>query len=490
MKLFHSILVLGASLYPQVYGESGVHTNDIGYGPSSPVPTAATSPAGVPADVLGDGDNAALNAYCLHSGCYTSTILITRTFTLPTISKVSWPTKWPHPTKWPYPTKWPWPTDWPTKWPEDPKTVTETVTETITVPGPPTTITVRVTETITVPYTTTVITTVVSTDIRTTVIEETEFTTVTVTDEETVTLPPTTIIDEETVTLPPTTIIDEETVTLPPETIVTTLPPVTTTIIITLPPVTSVVTTTLPASTITLPGSVTTLPAETITITTTLPASTVTETTTIPGKVTTIIQTVPATRTLTGTDRTVTRTVTQISVCPSRTVNPTFTPRQPLPSNYLWGCPPGSLCRPNRTPEDGDCNFEVGPPSLNFFCSLDECKAIPPLHPPQFWGPPVVGDRVEKFIISPGYYNLDPRKFGLDFDIFVHANSSDSLDLRKRQSNEPVPAVCYEDCNNCALEGERKNLSPELCESGSIFLNFLEHAKLVLIVIITWAGYI
>ncbi|KMU82223.1 hypothetical protein CIHG_00009 [Coccidioides immitis H538.4] len=298
---------------------------------------------------------------------------------------------------------------------------------------------------------------------------------------ETVTVPRTedhtvTVTDEETLTLP------QDTITLPPETItdVTTLPPETTTEVVTLPPVTSTITTTLPPDTVTVPGGVTTLPPRTITVTTTLPASTVTRVTTLPPRVSTIYQTVSHTKTIPGTDRTVTRTVDYISICPSRTLNPTFTPTAPVPSHYIWGCPPGTLCRPRHGPEDGNCNFEVGLPGADFFCSPEECGPPLPERPPQYWGEPVFGTQVEKYVVSPGYYYLDPRMFGLDFDVFVFDNTTSEYSehgLHKRQGDIQLPPNCMDECSNVALPIQSGISRDELCLIGSDFLQFVSECR-------------
>ncbi|GAD95953.1 hypothetical protein TERG_08225 [Paecilomyces variotii No. 5] len=102
-----------------------------------------------------------------------------------------------------------------------------------------------------------------------------------------------------------------------------------------------------------------------------------------------------------------------LSLCPTLTVNPTYTPATPLPSDYLWGCPPHKLCHPKRTAADGDCNFAPGPPADTYFCSPDECISSPPILPP------VSPDEPGKYIVSPRYYYLNPTQFGLDYGIYA-----------------------------------------------------------------------
>ncbi|EER29779.1 hypothetical protein CPC735_000350 [Coccidioides posadasii C735 delta SOWgp] len=439
MRFFRSFLLLSAPLYPQAYGQGEAYTPVLeSHGSGSQVPSTRNSSLPASTDLPSPtqiedvtssavyasrpaDDSDSLEVYCLHSKCYTSTRLITRTFSWPT----HWPSKYPEP-----PCHDPWCWWW--------KTVTKTIVKTETATEVVTEITTDIeTETVTVP--------------------------VTVTDEETLTLP------QDTITLPPETITD-----------VTTLPPETTTEVVTLPPVTSTITTTLPPDTVTVPGGVTTLPPRTITVTTTLPASTVTRVTTLPPRVSTIYQTVSHTKTIPGTDRTVTRTVDYISICPSRTLNPTFTPTAPVPSHYIWGCPPGTLCRPRHGPEDGNCNFEVGLPGADFFCSPEECGPPLPERPPQYWGEPVFGTQVEKYVVSPGYYYLDPRMFGLDFDVFVFDNTTSEYSehgLHKRQGDIQLPSNCMDECSNVALPIQSGISRDELCLIGSDFLQFVSECR-------------
>ncbi|KMU82043.1 hypothetical protein CISG_09270 [Coccidioides immitis RMSCC 3703] len=397
MRFFRSFLLLSAPLYPQAYGQGEAYTPVLeSHGSGSQVPSTGNSSLPASTDLPSPtqiedvtssavyasrpaDDSDSLEVYCLHSKCYTSTRLITRTFSWPT----HWPSKYPEP-----PCHDPWCWWW--------KTVTKTIVKTETATEVVTEIITDIeTETVTVP--------------------RTEDHTVTVTDEETLTLP------QDTITLPPETITD-----------VTTLPPETTTEVVTLPPVTSTITTTLPPDTVTVP------------------------------------------------DRTVTRTVDYISICPSRTLNPTFTPTAPVPSHYIWGCPPGTLCRPRHGPEDGNCNFEVGLPGADFFCSPEECGPPLPERPPQYWGEPVFGTQVEKYVVSPGYYYLDPRMFGLDFDVFVFDNTTSEYSehgLHKRQGDIQLPPNCMDECSNVALPIQSGISRDELCLIGSDFLQFVSECR-------------
>ncbi|EXJ78249.1 hypothetical protein A1O3_09410 [Capronia epimyces CBS 606.96] len=136
-------------------------------------------------------------------------------------------------------------------------------------------------------------------------------------------------------------------------------------------------------------------------------------------------ETITATATITSASVVVSveyRTITQsctftttplvgLVLCPSRTINPTYTTSTALPTDYLWGCPPGTLC----TPKQIDCNFEQGLPADSYYCSPDDCKVPPPL-------PPLIDDEdphnCTPVIPIEGYFDLDPRPFGLNYNIF------------------------------------------------------------------------
>lgn len=50
--------------------------------------------------------------------------------------------------------------------------------------------------------------------------------------------------------------------------------------------------------------------------------------------------------------------------------------------NDRWGCPPGWICKPLQE----NCDFELGTPDRNFYCSPNECVPAPGLPPPLNWG--------------------------------------------------------------------------------------------------------
>ncbi|KIW15370.1 hypothetical protein PV08_05416 [Exophiala spinifera] len=109
--------------------------------------------------------------------------------------------------------------------------------------------------------------------------------------------------------------------------------------------------------------------------------------------------------------------LTGLVTCTSRTVNPTYTPKAPLPSNYLWGCPPGTIC----TPPQIDCNWEQNPPADDYVCSPKECKPLPDFDIPTDWNTtwpnPTEAD-CAWYEPTLGYFHLDPRLFDLSFAIF------------------------------------------------------------------------
>ncbi|KAF9882755.1 hypothetical protein FE257_005314 [Aspergillus nanangensis] len=155
----------------------------------------------------------------------------------------------------------------------------------------------------------------------------------------------------------------------------------------------------------------------------------------------------------------------QVSICPSRIINPSYTPPWPQPTDYTWGCPPGLLCHP----EEKACNFEAGPPADSYRCRPEECIPLPPLLPPQSWS-----GRIGTFDISPGYFNLNPALFGLSHRIFRFPMG---IELGRRIEPLTVPGDCYPECNDAMLEAQ-KGKRPELCESGSAFYRLLDNCKL------------
>lgn len=347
----------------------------------------------------------------------------------------------------------------------------------------------------------------------------------------------TTITEDGSVTTLPgqVTTLPGETVTLPGE--VTTLPGDT----VTLPGEA----TTLPGETVTLPGDITTLPGSLTTLTesgtiitttldgslttitqeastfteivpTTLPGSIITSvvTTSLPGLSitvteagTTVISTQPGSTstftttfsvpavTITAPGSTV--TITEAFVCPMPTNTPgvPVTPQNTGP-NAVWGCSPGYVCDP---PKPAGCNIWANPPNADYLCDAKNCIPSPNFNPVEWpentttWYPP-----------TKGYFNLNPRAFGLDYTIFVKriitttitkhhhtfvatlttgdwaskaslshfATSAPPVSKRaiiQKRDQTIVPAVCFADCNNCFIEAQRVGKSDALCDPDSAF---------------------
>lgn len=181
-----------------------------------------------------------------------------------------------------------------------------------------------------------------------------------------------------------------------------------------------------------------------------------------------------------------------MSVCSTLVSNPTYTPSSPLPSDYTWGCPPGFLCYPSRTGSREGCNVEAGLPADGYICEPSDCIPAPPLIFNQSWASDANGHH---FNFSQDYYNLNPEDFGLNYDIFrteeqhnatqgkrdVMPLGADSLGLfsemvAKRDLSD-IPGVCFNDCNDAALEQQSTGKKPELCESDSAYLLDLGNCK-------------
>ena len=219
--------------------------------------------------------------------------------------------------------------------------------------------------------------------------------------------------------------------------------------------------------------------------------TTVTVPVTIPITVpTTVVESVTVTSTA----------LTQIVLCPSRTVNPTYTTSN-IPANYLWGCPPGTVCTPPKI----NCNFEQNPPADTYYCSPDECKPIKPEKIPELNALEAsAGDACGPYpTLSDEPFNFNPSSFGLGFTIFecggcwaqtcTECSSSATETVtdyvtvvptttkapkpphsysskQKRQAQSPLPAACYAKCNEC-LQIAIADGKPADCSAGSDFSN-------------------
>ncbi|KAJ5218455.1 uncharacterized protein N7498_000554 [Penicillium cinerascens] len=195
----------------------------------------------------------------------------------------------------------------------------------------------------------------------------------------------------------------------------------------------------------------------------------------------------------TQTQSSIGTTTASFSVCPTLIANPTYTPTSPLPTDYTWGCPPGYLCKPPHTGDRAHCNVEAGLPAASYVCSPSECIVSPPLVSEQ--GSNAVGHH---YNVSDEYYNLDPEDFGLRYSIFKGSEESTTA-IRKRdlitldgsgislwnvfssqrikRDISDIPGVCYNDCNDAALEPQEIGKIHELCESDSAFMVELGNCK-------------
>ncbi|KAJ5698028.1 hypothetical protein N7462_000033 [Penicillium macrosclerotiorum] len=167
-------------------------------------------------------------------------------------------------------------------------------------------------------------------------------------------------------------------------------------------------------------------------------------------------------------------------------MNPTYTPTASLPNYYTWGCPPGFLCHPPHTEDRASCNVEAGLPADNYVCDPANCIPSPRL----VYNPSWETSNFQHYNISNYYFNLDPEDFGLDYLIFQLPSDITSYYTKRngfprqdgflflwglqvgekaKKDISDIPGVCYNDCNDAALEAESSGKTPELCDSDSAF---------------------
>jgi len=152
-----------------------------------------------------------------------------------------------------------------------------------------------------------------------------------------------------------------------------------------------------------------------------------------------------------------------------------------LPLDYTWGCPPKQLCFPkglNGQLIRSACRDEP-PPDPEYICQPEECIPAPPLAPAQYCGEKIFGQEVCKnYYDNYPYFNLDPRKWGLDFSIF---SSNNTFAKRQAINNNAVSYQnCYDDCNNALVEAEAVGKGVDLCAPDSPFNTKLSACKLCL----------
>ncbi|ETN46420.1 uncharacterized protein HMPREF1541_00604 [Cyphellophora europaea CBS 101466] len=173
---------------------------------------------------------------------------------------------------------------------------------------------------------------------------------------------------------------------------------------------------------------------------------------------------------------------TGLVLCPSRIINPTYTPKEPLPTDYLWGCKPGYIC----TPKQVDCNFERNPPASSYVCAPEECKPVPGLPESANTGWPTRTDaNCAWYDPAPGYFNLNPEYFGLTYDIFdiygqpqMRGTNNPLAALLIRQSLALAPAECYGQFNYASQVGEDiGKVADRLCEPNTEFQTALSACR-------------
>jgi hypothetical protein len=240
----------------------------------------------------------------------------------------------------------------------------------------------------------------------------------------------------------------------------------------------------------------TTITLDGTTVVSTLPGITSIQTTTI---------TIDAeTQTITGPGVTV--TINEAATCPAPTNSAPVTPQDSGP-DALWGCSPGFVC---NVPKPAGCKLWADPPKYDYLCDAKYCISSPPFSP-VVW--PV--DKPSYYPPTPGYFNLNPKAFGLDYGIFVKKvivtytikygskvlstyttgkwasqtalthfppGPTPKLKARKYQTLQKrdssiVPAVCFAQCNNCYIEAQRVGKSPALCDAESAFQTSYESCR-------------
>jgi hypothetical protein len=110
------------------------------------------------------------------------------------------------------------------------------------------------------------------------------------------------------------------------------------------------------------------------------------------------------------------------TLCPTRTINPSFSyPTACLSPELMWGCPSGYVCNPPQV----NCDVEVGPPADTYACVLDDCIPAPPIV--TYTSIPVNGTPYSPLPLNTGYFNLNPVIFGADWGLFTGAVSVTSF---------------------------------------------------------------
>lgn len=108
-------------------------------------------------------------------------------------------------------------------------------------------------------------------------------------------------------------------------------------------------------------------------------------------------------------------TLSGLVPCPTRITNTDYTPKKPLPTDYLWGCAPGFLCHPKKV----NCNFESNPPADTYICAPEDCLPVTP-RPlnDDFLNLEDVNTTCAWLDPVDDYFNINPTFFSLNFNIF------------------------------------------------------------------------
>ncbi|KAI9158277.1 Agglutinin-like protein [Paramyrothecium foliicola] len=235
-----------------------------------------------------------------------------------------------------------------------------------------------------------------------------------------------------------------------------------------------------PLQTVTIPGTVSTVTGATLTqvVTETLPA----RTTTVTEDGHLVISTSPAQNTvktkvleispypvpLPGSVTVVTP-ISQITLCPEPTGRVDANLR--MDKSLLFGCSAGFVCNP---PMPDTCNFWPGEPSPDFACRPEDCIPAPPTRNEVTWD----GDQIAYYSPAWGYFHLDPRPFGLSYDIYAYGSSSNAKRstfnrkvLGKRQTpGDNTPPNCIFDCDNALTRGQNHG-EPGICDDSQFRTN-------------------
>ncbi|KAK7928209.1 hypothetical protein PG985_005207 [Apiospora marii] len=197
------------------------------------------------------------------------------------------------------------------------------------------------------------------------------------------------------------------------------------------------------------------------------------------------------------------------TICAAPTNGPgTFPQFYDAKSDLTWGCSPGKICSP---PKPDGCLIWAEPPAKEYVCPSQSYCVDAPVYKNATWEPEETG----YFPPNDIYYNLPPTAFGLTYDIFkedfvpeicidsagekytttratgnwesqtsitrytatvnslpavtTYAKRSPGLRSRALAEDPTIPSMCYDDCNDALLEGQRLGKTSALCQDDSVF---------------------